>query len=182
MQTPRRFEKIALPHLDSVYRAAVAICGRADEAEDLTQTTFARALERFHTLEPGTNCRAWLFRILRNQWIDRLRRKKAAGNDIPINESLVAQRSERRKTVWSDAEDLLENFSDEQVIGALRRLPEDRRLTLFLVDVEKLNQEQVAQMTGVAIGTVKSRASRARNELKSYLHSYAKEMGFVGRD
>jgi RNA polymerase sigma-70 factor, ECF subfamily len=182
MQTLRRFEKIALPHLDSVYRAAVAVCGRPDEAEDLTQTTFAKALESFHTLEPGTNCRAWLFAIMRNQWIDRLRRKKAAGNDIPINENLVAERPQRRKTVWSDAEDLLENFSDEQIIGALRRLPEDRRLTLFLIDVERLDQRQVAKITGVAVGTVKSRTSRARNELKSYLRSYAKEMGFTGRD
>jgi RNA polymerase sigma-70 factor (ECF subfamily) len=74
---------------------------------------------------------------------------------------------------------LLDNFSDEQVIDALRRLPEDQRLTLFLVDVEQLSQQEVAEIMGVAIGTVKSRTSRARNELKGLLLSYAKEMGFA---
>jgi RNA polymerase sigma-70 factor (ECF subfamily) len=181
MRTSKRFEQVALPHLDSVYRAAVAIYGRSDEAEDLTQATFAKALERFHMLAPGTNCEAWLFQIMRNHWIDRLRRKKMAGNGVPINETLIAVRPEPRKIAWSDAEDLLENFSDEQVIEALRQLPADRRLTLFLIDVEQMNQEQVAEITGVAVGTVKSRTSRARNELRSYLLSYAREMGYAGR-
>jgi len=182
MQTPERFEQVALPHLDSVYRAAVAVCRRSDEAEDLTQMTFVKALERFDTLEPGTNCKAWLFQIMRNTWIDRLRHKKVAGTVVPIEEDLVATLPETAQTVWSDAEDLLENFSDEQVIDALRRLPEDQRLTLFLIDVEQLDQQEVAEITGVAVGTVKSRTSRARNELRSHLLSYAKEMGFTGRN
>ena len=99
-----------------------------------------------------------------------------------IEEDLVATPPQAGQTVWSDAKDLLENFSDEQVIDALRRLPEDQRLTLFLVDVEQLNQQEVAEITGVAVGTVKSRTSRARNEIKSHLLSYAKEMGFTGKD
>jgi len=182
MQTSKRFEQIALPHLDSVYRAAVAVCGRSDEAEDLTQATFVKALERFHTLTPGTNCKAWLFQIMRNHWIDRLRRKKTRGQVVPIKEDLLPGRLQARKTSWSNGEDMLDNFSDSQVIEALRRLPEDQRLTLFLIDVEKLSQQQVATITGVAVGTVKSRASRARNELKNQLLSYAREMGFVARD
>ncbi len=181
MQSLERFEETALPHLNSVYRAAVAVCRRSVEAEDLTQMTFIRALEHFDTLQPGTNCRAWLFRIMRNLWIDQLRHKKLAGNVVPIDEDLVAT-PQTGQPVWSDAEDLLENFSDEQVIDALRRLPEDQRLTLFLVDVEHLSQQEVAEITGVAVGTVKSRTSRARNQLKSQLLSYAKEMGFTGRN
>jgi RNA polymerase sigma-70 factor (ECF subfamily) len=182
MQTSKRFENIALPHLDSVYRAAIAVCGRSDLAEDLTQMTFVRALERFDTLKPGTNCKAWLLQIMRHLWIDRLRHKRASPNKVPINENLVEAPREAKKTAWSDAEDLLENFSDKHVIDALRRLSGDQRLTLFLIDVEQLNQRQVAKIMGVAVGTVKSRTNRARNELKSYLLSYAKEMGFAGRD
>jgi RNA polymerase sigma-70 factor (ECF subfamily) len=144
--------------------------------------TFVKALERFETLQPGTNCKAWLFQIMRNLWIDRLRHKKVTGTAVPIEEDLVATPPEVEQTVWSDAEDLLENFSDEQVIEALRRLPEDQRLTLFLIDVEQLNQQEVAEITGVAVGTVKSRTSRARNELKNHLLSYAKEMGFTRRN
>jgi RNA polymerase sigma-70 factor (ECF subfamily) len=180
MQGPGRFGDVALPHLDSVYRAAVAVCRRSDEAEDLTQMTFVKALEHFESFEPGTNCKAWLFRILRNLWIDQLRHRKVTGNVVPIDEDLLAP-PPIGETVWSDAEDLLENFSDEQVIDALRRLPEDQRLTLFLVDVEHLDQQEVAEITGVPVGTVKSRTSRARNRLKSHLLSYAKEMGFTRR-
>jgi len=158
----------------------VAVCGRSDLAEDLTQATYVKALERFDSLRPGTNCRAWLLRIMRNLWIDRLRRRKKAGTRVPVQETMIVTRP-TRKVAWSDADDLLENFSDEQVIDALRKLPEDRRLTLFLIDVEQMDQRQVAKITGVAVGTVKSRTSRARNELKSHLHSYAEKMGFVGK-
>jgi RNA polymerase sigma-70 factor (ECF subfamily) len=181
MESPERFEQIALPHLDSVYRAAVAVCGRTDEAEDLTQTTFLKAFERFDMFQPGTNCKAWLLQIMRNLWIDRLRHKKVAGTMVPVDETLPDPKSGTSTPAWSDARDLLENFSDEQVIRALQRLPQDQRLTLYLMDVEQMSQQEVAEITGTAVGTVKSRTSRARNELKNHLLAYAREMGFVGR-
>ena len=175
-----RFEQLALPNLDNVYRAAVAVCGRCNEADDLTQTTFMKALERFDTFKTGSNCKAWLFQILRNTWIDQLRHKKVVGSVAPLDEALVANEARAEETVWSDAEDLLENFSDDQIIQAMRQLPDDQRLTLFLVDVEQLSQHEVADITGVAVGTVKSRTSRARSELKNRLMPYAKDMGFEG--
>ena len=101
---------------------------------------------------------------------------------MPLLETLVAEEKGDEETTWSDAEDLLENFSDDQVIQAMRQLPDDQRLTLFLIDVEQLSQEEVAQITGVAVGTVKSRTSRARMELRRRLMSYAKEMGFKRTD
>lgn len=174
------FEEIALPHLNAVYRAAVAICGRQGEAEDLVQNAFIKAFERFELFEKGTNCKAWLFQILRNTWIDRLRHQKIAGLTLPLEEEIVARASEDGELKWSNAEDLIENFSDEQIIKALGELPEDQRLTLFLTDVEQLSQKEVAKITGVAVGTVKSRASRARSELKNKLSSYAKQMGLIG--
>lgn len=180
LQRQEYFEQAALPHLDSVYRTAVALCGRSVEAEDLTQATFVRALERFDTFRPGTTCRAWLLQILRNLWIDRLRHKKVAGTAVPLDETLVVEGPGAEPTRWSDAEDLLENFSDDQVIRALKSLPQEQRLTLFLVDVEQLNLQEVAEITGVAEGTVKSRASRARTELRTRLASHAREMGYTG--
>ncbi len=174
------FEEIALPHLDAVYRAAVAICGWQGEAEDLVQDTFIKAFERFELFEKGTNCKAWLLQILRNTWIDRLRHQKTTGLVLPLEEEIVAGTIKDYETVWSNAEDLIENFSDEQIIKALSQLPDDQRLTLFLTDVEQLSQKEVAQITGVAVGTVKSRASRARAELKNKLSSYAKQMGLIG--
>ena len=180
MDSAETFEKVALAHLDAVYRAAVALCGGRQEADDLAQETFLRAFERFESFRPGTNCKAWLLRILRNIWIDQLRRKKLAGKELPLAEQAVAEEDRENETAWSNAEDLIENFSDDQVIKALSELPEDQRLTLFLIDVEQLSQEDVARITGVATGTVKSRTSRGRAALKERLASYAKSMGLQG--
>ncbi len=181
MDSTETFEKVALPHLDAVYRAAVALCGRRQKADDLVQDTFLKAFERFESFQPGTNCKAWLLQILRNVWIDQLRRKKVAGQELPLEEQIVAEKSHDNKIVWSNAEDLIENFSDEQVIKALSELPEDQRLTLFLIDVEQLSQKEVARIMGVAAGTVKSRTSRGRAALKERLASYAKKMGLTGQ-
>ena len=180
MDSTETFEKAALPHLDAVYRAAVALCGRRQKADDLVQETFLKAFERFASFQPGTNCKAWLLQILRNVWIDQLRRKKVAGQELPLAEQIIAERNHDNEIVWSNAEDLIENFSDEQVIKALSELPEDQRLTLFLIDVEQLSQKDVARITGVATGTVKSRTSRGRAALKERLASYAKKMGLMG--
>jgi len=173
------FEKIALPHLDAVYRAAVALCGRSGDADDLAQETFLRAFERFELFQIGTNCKAWLLQILRNIWIDRLRKLKVTGQVLPLDEAIVAEQTDEIDIVWSNSEDLLENFSDEQVINALRELPEDQRLTLFLIDVEQLSQNEVAEIMGIAVGTVKSRTSRGRVTLKRTLASHAKEIGLM---
>lgn len=178
MSLSDNFEKTALVHLTAVYRTAVAICSPKDVAEDMVQITFTKAFERFGSFEQGTNCKAWLLRILRNTWIDYLRRHGAKPDSISLDEDLVA-RDAPEETVWSNAEDLLENFSDEQVIQALQRLPDEQRLTLFLVDVEQLSQEDVADITHVAVGTVKSRTSRARATLKKSLSTYAKDMNLM---
>lgn len=168
-----------MPHLDAVYRAAVALCGRSGDADDLAQETFLRAFERFELFQTGTNCKAWLLQILRNIWIDRLRKMNVTGRALPLEESLVAEQADRDDLTWSNSEDLLENFSDEQVVNALRQLPEDQRLTLFLMDVEQLSQNEVAEIMGIAVGTVKSRTSRGRAALKRTLGSHAKKIGLV---
>lgn len=168
-------------HLDAVFRVAVALCGRRDMADDLTQATFLKAFQRFETFRPGTHAKAWLFQILRNHWIDQLRRRKTAGPSVPLDEERVDDRLPVVETCWSNAQDLLENFGDEQVIRALSRLPEDQRLVLYLVDVEQLAHREVAEIVGVAVGTIKSRTSRARGLLKQELAGYARDMGYVDR-
>lgn len=177
-----KFEGIALPYLDTIYRAAVALCGRAENAKDLVQATYLKALERFESFRPGTNCRAWLLRILRNTWIDQLRHLKTAGPEMRIEQNLVAAPPEPKETVWSDANDILENFSDEEVIKALSELSEEQRLTLFLVDVEGFSHEEVGEIMDVAVGTVKSRTSRARAALRKRLLSHARRLGFMRRN
>ncbi len=181
MADKSEFENLTMPYIDNVYRTAVALCGQQDLAEDLTQAAFVKALERFDTFRAGTNCKAWLLAILRNTWIDLLRHKKIVGPQVPIEEALVPDRPHAEPTVWTDATDILENFSDEDVIQAMKQLPDEQRLTLFLVDVEQLAHEEVAEIMQVAVGTVKSRSSRARATLRQKLQAHAKELGFVER-
>jgi len=174
------FESIALPHLDSMYRFAVAICRDSQIAEDLVQTTFLKAFEQFDSFEKGTNCKAWLSRILRNKWFDQLRHSRVAGETLTIEEQMVAAEDCSEQITWTNCQDLLENFSDEQVITALKKLPDQQRMVLFLVDVEQLSQAETADVLDIAVGTVKSRTSRARKMLKKELLVYAKEMGYLG--
>jgi len=169
-----------MPYLDAVYRTAYALCGQRHMAEDLTHATFLKALEHFGSFRVNTNCKAWLLRILRNTWVDHLRRAKTAGPQVQLDETLIAETPRQDQTSWSNAKDLLENFSDAEIIDALARLAEEQRLTLYLVDVEGLSHEEVAEITGVAVGTVKSRSSRARATLKTCLAAHAKEMGWTG--
>ena len=175
------FETTAIPYLDNVFRTAFALCGRRDEAEDLVQATFLKAFGQFASFRPGTNCRAWLLRILRNNWIDRLRHRKVVGTELQIDQLPVEAPESDEETHWTNAQDILESFADEQIIEALNELPEAQRLVIFLVDVEEMPQEEVAEILEVAVGTVKSRASRARAKLKVRLMAHAADLGFDGR-
>lgn len=174
----KSFEEVALPHLNSVYRAAVALCGKPDVADDLVQVTFLKAMEKFGSFKSGTNCKAWLLTILRNSWIDELRHKRYDNYSVQLDENMLEGPSQTEGSTWTNAEDLLGNFSDEQIIKALGQLPDDQRLTLFLVDVEQYRQSDVAKITGVAVGTVKSRTSRARGTLRQQLEKFSKDMGY----
>lgn len=174
------FEEIALGYIDVVYRVAVGLCGKSVDADDLVQDTFLKAFERFGMFEQGTNCKSWLLTILRNTWIDRLRHQKVVGNVVSLEDDIIDQAGEVDEDVKLNSSELLERFSDEQIIKALKRLPHEQRLTLLLIDVEQLSQNDVAEIIGVAVGTVKSRVSRGRMELKTRLESYAKEMGLTG--
>ena len=176
------FESTTVCHLDTVYRVAYALCGRGEQAEDLVQTTYAKALERFGSFQLGTNCKAWLLRILRNTWIDELRHMRVVGPQVAINEVVLPEPEHAEETVWTNAADILENFTDEDVIRALRQLPDEQRLTVFLVDVEQLSHEEVAEITDVAVGTVKSRSSRARAALRQTLLAHARDLGFLERE
>ena len=175
------FEKIAMPHLDAIYRAALVLCGDRSRAEDLAQTTFLKAFEKFSTFAPGTSCKAWLMRILRNSWIDQLRHRNVVPDTVPLDENVLASPEVSDRAGWSDPREILEEFSDQQVIRALTDLPEDQRLSLLLTDVEGLSQDEVAAVMGVAVGTVKSRTSRARAALKIVLAHHAEDLGMTGR-
>jgi RNA polymerase sigma-70 factor (ECF subfamily) len=177
------FEVIALPHIELVFRVAMTYCHDPARADDLVQETYLKAFKRFESFRNGTNIKAWLLRIMHNTWIDLLRHRKVVGPTVPVEEQRLAhpQPDGRDGNRWSNPQELLENFSDEQIIKALRDLGEEQRLSLYLVDVEGFSHEDVAAITDVAVGTVKSRTSRARHELKRRLESHARDLGFLDR-
>ncbi len=176
-----QFEDIAIPELNRVYRAAVMLTRDRQQAEDLVQTTYLKALQRFSSFREGTNIKAWLMRILRNTWIDKLRHRKVVGTVLPLEDEHPVKANGEDSQQWSGTADLIEQFSDQQVIDALGRLPDDQKMTLLLVDVEQLEHSDVAEIMGVPVGTVKSRTSRSRAALRKELYDHAREYGFIGR-
>ncbi|HEY8089095.1 MAG TPA: sigma-70 family RNA polymerase sigma factor [Polyangiaceae bacterium] len=167
--------RAAFEHLDALYRLAFRMTGDDDQAEDLVQETFARAMDKRAQFVPGTNLRAWLFRILRNLYVDGWRRAKASpvrerlDDEEPAGEGMVAGEPLR-----GDAElERLRGVVAGDIESALRELSVDAR-TIVLLDLEGFTQEELAEVLGCHVGTVKSRLSRARARLRELLHEYAR--------
>ena len=153
----KRFEMEALPHLAVMLRMARQLVG-TEAADDLVQESFLRAWKYFDTFDPATNCRAWLFRILRNVWITRWRKIRL---EIPLTET-----QEELIEPYYDWEDefLREELSSE-VQCALSELPEEYRMAILLADVEELAYRDIANIMDCPIGTVMSRLNRGRRML-----------------
>jgi len=163
----RRFERDALPHLPAIYRMARQLVG-AEAADDLVQETFLRAWKYFETFDSATNCRAWLFRILRNVWISRWRKSRL---ELPLTET-----AEEQMEPYYDWEDeFLRDEMSAEIEHALSDLPADYRLTVLLADVEELTYEEIARVMECPIGTVMSRLNRGRKMLARLLRSYDQE-------
>lgn len=176
----RAFEQEAVPHLDSMYRVALRLTANPSRAEDLVQDAMLKALRSWHQYQPGTNVRAWLLTILRNTFINDYRREKTRGPTVDISEaenfSLFDEVGDR------DPEGrFFERIVDDEVLRAIDRLPEEFRETLVLSDVEGLPYQEIARITGVPVGTVKSRLFRARKALQGQLYRYAVDMGYIKR-
>lgn len=174
------FEAEALPHLDSVYRVALRLARDATQAEDLVQDTMLKALRGWHQYQPGTNVRAWLLTILRNTFFTYYRRRQnraevadvAAIDDFSLY-PLVEE--------TDPAGRFFDQILDETVLRAIDALPDPFRETLVLSDVEELSHSEIAAITNVPVGTVKSRLFRARKALQHQLYAYAVEMGYIKR-
>src|SRR5215472_14157797 len=165
----RHFERDALPHLPALYRMARQLVG-VEAADDLVQETFLRAWKYFDTFDSASNCRAWLFRILRNVWIGRWRKSRL---ELPL-----AEAGEEQIELYYDWEGkfLREEMSAE-VERALSELPSDYRLAVLLADVEELTYEEIARITECPIGTVMSRLNRGRKMLARLIRTYGEAKG-----
>jgi RNA polymerase sigma-70 factor, ECF subfamily len=168
-----RFEEEALELSDQVYRVARRLVGSREEADDLVQQTYERAFRSWQSYTPGTNMRAWLFRILTNLNIDRGRRQQRTPQTTSIDEagdyflynSLEAATAEENP----DEERVLEKLSQDSIVEALADVPHDFRDTLVLVDIGEFSYADAAQILDIPIGTVMSRLHRGRRILKKNL-------------
>ena len=174
----RSFETEALPHLDAVYRVALRLAGDESQADDLTQETMLKAYRSWHQYKSGTNVRAWLLTILRNTFINEYRKTRREGPSVEIGD--IEEFTVFREVQDVDPEgDFFDQIVDDEVLQAIDRLPEEFRETLVLSDIEGLSYAEIAEITGVPIGTVKSRLFRARQALQQELYDYAREMGYI---
>jgi RNA polymerase sigma-70 factor (ECF subfamily) len=179
------FEAGVLAQLDSLYRTALRMTNHTQEAEDLVQETMLKAFRFAHTYQPGTNLRAWLFRILNTSAINRYR--KQATHPIPASlpegedfylYNRIRDLSGQELTQGAD-EEVLSHYLDEDVYQALNNLPPNFRMAVILADIEGLSYKEIADALQIPIGTVMSRISRARRQLQKSLWQYAQEQGYM---
>ncbi len=171
-KTRREFEAAALPYLSDLYAVGIRYTRNPDAAQDLVQETFMRAYIAWASFEPGSNCRAWLIRILTNSFINHYRRRRShrAFEARSEEEQLRALYGDERPT---PEQIIAEGDITDEVSDALGELGEDYRIVVLLADVEGMKYKDIAEALGCPIGTVMSRLFRARRQLEEKLQPYA---------
>lgn len=166
------FEAAAMPHMNDIYRSAARLLGDGTGANDVVQDVYLQAWKSFDQFEPGTNCRAWLFKILFHT-VSHYRRKW-------LNIRMVKESDEILDHLAASSPPLPEHVTDGEIIAALAEVPQDFRAVVLLIDVEEFSYKEAAGILNVPIGTVMSRLSRGRGLLREKLAGLAAAYG-IGR-
>lgn len=187
----QQFEELFIPLMDNLYNLALRMTRNPGDAEDLVQETYLKAFRYFHHFQPGTNARAWIMKILTNTFRTKYRKSQKEPIQIDIenveNFFLVdelksqfqpANKSEIRKS--EDITETLKAYVSDDIIQALDSIPEQFRMAVLLSDVERFNYQEIADILGASIGTVKSRIFRGRKLLQKQLYEFARKRGIVG--
>ncbi len=182
-----RFEETVLPHANALYGSAYRLTRNAGDAEDLVQETMLRAYRFWHSYTEGSNCKAWLFKILSNTFINSYQRRKRSGEIL--NAAAAEQASTdgvlvhaKAQSQLSPEELLVKQSLSEDVERALEAIPKDFRIAVVLCDVEGFSYKEIAEILDCPVGTVMSRLYRGRRLLQNELREFAKSQGLLRDD
>jgi RNA polymerase sigma-70 factor, ECF subfamily len=177
------FEAAAMPFVDALYNTAYRMTRNPEDAEDLVQETYLKAYRYYDKFEEGTNFKAWLFKIMKNTFINNYRKRQqspAFSDFADIEESFESQVSEDNvRQAKNPEEELLENVLDQDVQLALDRLPPDYRMVVILADLEGFSYKEIADILEVPVGTVMSRLYRGRRLLEAAMLEFARDHGYL---
>jgi len=177
----KEFEREAIPHMDTLYNFALRMTGDGDDANDLVQDTYLKAFRFFDKFEKGTNCKAWLFRIMKNTFINTYRKKIKEPDKVDYEE--VENFYENVKPSSTDSahleKEIYDNLLDDEISSAIASLPDDFKTVIILSDIEGFTYDEIADFIDCPVGTVRSRLHRARKMLFAKLYKYADEKGYV---
>ncbi|MBF0586804.1 sigma-70 family RNA polymerase sigma factor [Prosthecochloris sp. N3] len=184
LKKQEEFQEEAIEHINALYNYALHLTMNPDDANDLVQETYLKAYRFFDSFEKGTNCKAWLFKILKNNYINKFR--KNAREPGKVDYDLIKDFYHSIKAAQSDTEDLnagyFKSLMHDEVYQALQSLPEEFREVIQLCDIEGFTYEEIANMVESPIGTVRSRLYRGRKLLREKLNDFAKKHGYTSEN
>jgi len=178
----KEFEAEALPHMDALYRTALRLAKNKNDAEDLVQEAFAKAYRFWDKFELGSNCRAWLFKIMTNIFINEYRSKSRSplqANIDDIDDNYLYGQLADSEMTENPEQTLFSKLFDDDVKKAIENLPDDFRLVAVLSFLEGFSYQEIAEIADLQLGTVKSRLHRGRKLLQKQLFDYAVRNGYI---
>ncbi len=174
------FEKEFLPHIEALKTFAFYLTYDEDEANDLVQDTYLKAFRFIDKYDKGTNAKAWLFKILKNAYINDYRKKSKQPDKVDFNEVINYHESDdlAQSKYFDLQEEIVENMMGDEITKALNSLPSEFKTVILLADIENFSYKEMAKILDIPVGTVRSRLFRARNMLKELLKKYALSLGY----
>ncbi len=180
-QYERVFEEEFLPHIDALYTFAYHLTYNEDDANDLVQDTYMKAYRFIDKYQSGTNAKAWLFKILKNAFINQYRRKSKQPTQVDYEDITSYQEGEDDTNYAGYAdlrEEMFQSMMGDEVTNAINALPVKFRVAILLCDIEGFTYEEISKILDIPVNTVRTRLHRARKQLKDTLNEYARSLGY----